>query len=397
MIIISYKELKTEEDSNNLDITYNSNKDNRTINYLNPENEIENKNSTQRIIFNANKNISRLNIIRNNISKIKNNSQTKKIIFIIIGIILALIIIGIIIYIKTRKTTKEKITYLNEDLIIKKNYPVNRLFRYSSIQKNEIKIEGKDISANNNSFETSQLIDFIFIVREKNIEIEQTSKTKKTQKEWYTGYIGFLNITIVNETHNMLSLYDKSLFENINTKNLRYLDNIDKTKDKINVNYVDKENNICFSKIDFYQNGEIKKYFLPKNFSIYNFNYIEQAAKLLIPKISANLFKKKINETLNELIEKNRTDLNDDNINDEDEEEEEYEFDFNDDFDDNITLFDTEENYRLLSSEINSTPTKKVEISKGNKRKLSNTDINYINLNNNNTLNYTELENIRVE
>ena len=220
MIIISYKELKTEEDSNNLDITYNSNKDNRTINYLNPENEIENKNSTQRIIFNANKNISRLNIIRNNISKIKNNSQTKKIIFIIIGIILILLIIGIIIYIKTRKTTKEKITYLNEDLIIKKNYPVNRLFRYSSIQKNEIKIEGKDISANNNSFETSQLIDFIFIVREKNIEIEQTSKTKKTQKEWYTGYIGFLNITIVNETHNMLSLYDKSLFENINTKNL---------------------------------------------------------------------------------------------------------------------------------------------------------------------------------
>ena len=155
MIIISYKELKTEEDSNNLDITYNSNKDNRTINYLNPENEIENKNSTQRIIFNANKNISRLNIIRNNISKIKNNSQTKKIIFIIIGIILILLIIGIIIYIKTRKTTKEKITYLNEDLIIKKNYPVNRLFRYSSIQKNEIKIEGKDISANNNSFETS--------------------------------------------------------------------------------------------------------------------------------------------------------------------------------------------------------------------------------------------------
>ena len=119
----------------------------------------------------------------------------------------------------------------------------------------------------------------------------------------------------------MINIYDKTLNNYINKKNLRRLENLNKINGKIDVDYVNDENNICFSKIDFYQNGKIKKYYLPKDFSIDNFNYIQQISQLLIPKISTHLFNKTINQTLNELLEKDNreyndnADFNDDNYN----------------------------------------------------------------------------------
>lgn len=44
-----------------------------------------------------------------------------------------------------------------------------------------------------------------------------------TEKEWYTGYIGFLNLSFHNKTHDMMYIYDKNLNEYLNRKNLRNL------------------------------------------------------------------------------------------------------------------------------------------------------------------------------
>ena len=378
-IIISYKELKTEETEeepqiNKINIINERRETNEVIKVTEiksdlikvEENEAESRTegSARRIIFNVNQKPNS-QIKRRNISNNRNILRN----MIILGIITVLFIIGIYFkVIKKKKNQEEKneIIYSNEDLIIKKNYPINRLFRYSSNQTSAIILEGEEIPKNNKTFETLFLMDFIFIVREQNIEINETEKSKK---EWYTGYIGFLNVTIINKTHNMLSIYDKSLNNYLDKKNLRRLENLNKINGKVDVDYVNDENNICFSKIDFYQNGKIKKYYLPKDFSIDNFNYIQQISQLLIPKISTHLFNKTINQTLNELLEKDNREYNDN-------------ADFNDD-NYNINYNDIRENnnYRLLSSENISIPIKKV------KRKLSENTKNY----------YEEPENVIIE
>ena len=366
-IKISYKELMIDEESqySNINFITGRNAKNDVIKFTEIKNSLikeeEKNNSTKRIIFSINPNSNGLNR-RRNISNRKNILQNMA----ILSILIVLITIGIIIYFKVKKKKKNEIIYSNEDLIIKKNYPINRLFRYSSNQTSEIILEGEEIPKNNKTFETLFLMDFIFIVREQNIEINETEKSKK---EWYTGYIGFLNVTIINKTHNMLSIYDKSLNNYLDKKNLRRLENLNKINGKIDVDYVNDENNICFSKIDFYQNGKIKKYYLPKDFSIDNFNYIQQISQLLIPKISTHLFNKTINQTLNELLEKDNREYNDN-------------ADFNDD-NYNINYNDIRENnnYRLFSSEDISIPIKKV------KRKLSENTKNY----------YEEPENVIIE
>ena len=145
-------------------------------------------------------------------------------------------------------------------------------------------------------------MDFIFIVRETHLE---KNKTNLIEKEWYTGYIGFLNVTLINSTHKMLNIYDKSLLEILKKNNLRSLENIDDD--------IIDENKLCFSKIKFYKNGDIKKYYIPKEFSKINFKYIEETAKLIIPKISKNLYVSNINEKLDELTS-NLTEENNDEI-----------------------------------------------------------------------------------
>ena len=56
----------------------------------------------------------------------------------------------------------------------------------------------------------------------------------------------------------------------------------------------------CFVKIDFYENGEIKNLFIPKIFIESNMIFIDNIIKLIIPKISPNLYIKNITEKLNE-------------------------------------------------------------------------------------------------
>jgi len=141
-----------------------------------------------------------------------------------------------------------------------------------------MKIEGEKTKKNESEYFLSQISDFFFIVRDKDIEYD---KINLIQKEFYTGYIAFLNITLRNKTKDMITIFDKTLNNYLNTSNIRELKNID-------LKYTGDEGNICFAKLEFYQSGEIKDYYIPNGSSINDFYYIEDIARLIIPKLSLN-------------------------------------------------------------------------------------------------------------
>ena len=162
--------------------------------------------------------------------------------------------------------------------------------RFNSKKKNDIEIKGA-----NPTPIISELSDFIFIVREQKIEKDYKNLI---EKELYTGYIAFLNNSLNNQTHDILNIYDKKLNELLNYNNSINLK-------KPDLKYIGEKGNICFAKIEFYLNGEIKNYYLPNNFTKNIFLYIEETAKLIIPKISSNLYVKSIDEKINEIISLN--------------------------------------------------------------------------------------------
>lgn len=159
--------------------------------------------------------------------------------------------------------------------------------RFNSKKKNDIEIKGV-----NPVPKISELSDFIFIVREQNIEKDYKNLI---EKDLYTGYIAFLNNSLNNQTHGILNIYDKKLNELFNYNSSIILK-------KPDLKYIGEKGNICFAKLEFYLNGEIKNYYLPENFTEINFLYIEETAKLIIPKISSNLYVKSIDEKMNEII-----------------------------------------------------------------------------------------------
>ena len=241
------------------------------------------------------------------------NKKCNKIKFIILTLIALLLISGIISIViilmkrkKKREIKIEKDNYQKEKLIIEKYYPNNLFMRFKSRKESIMKTEGEGIKEDNSTYNFSQISDFLFIVRNNYTEKEIINKI---QKEYYIGYIAFLNVTLKNKTDDMITVYDKELNNFVNINKIRRLE-----EDELK--YVGKEGNLCFAKLEFYQNGEIKNYFLPNGFEINNFPYIEDITKLIIPKISSNLYVKSINETLNELISNyNNFTVNNTNIN----------------------------------------------------------------------------------
>ena len=87
-----------------------------------------------------------------------------------------------------------------------------------------MKIEGEKTKKNESEYFLSQISDFFFIVRDKDIEYD---KINLIQKEFYSGYIAFLNITLRNKTKDMITIFDKTLNNYLNTSNIRELKNID--------------------------------------------------------------------------------------------------------------------------------------------------------------------------
>ena len=157
-----------------------------------------------------------------------------------------------------------------------------------------MKIEGEKINETNSYHNFSQTSDFIFITRDSFLE---KNKETLTEKIWYTGYIAIFNLIIPNTTHDNHLIYD----ENINN----YLNITQKESSSRDIYYVNNRSNYCFAKIEFYHNGEMKNIYLPKGFLLEYYSYIKENIKLLIPKISENLYVDSIEDKLKELIETN--------------------------------------------------------------------------------------------
>ena len=207
-------------------------------------------------------------------------------IFWIILFLAALLTIGGLCYVFIRDSKKkeEEKEYKQDELIVNKNYPVNYLLRFICQKTIEIEIE----EDNNQSTNRSQLSYFIFIVSDKKPENDENNLIKK---ELYTGYIAVLKDSMRNDTKDIISIYDVKLNEYLNG-NINFAE-LEKSRENINS---------CFAKIEFYLNGEIKNYYLPKGFNENLFIYIEELTQLMIPKISSNLYSKNIDEEMNKSI-----------------------------------------------------------------------------------------------
>ena len=224
------------------------------------------------------------------------------IIFIIfIFFIFAGLVFLIIFLIKSKKKTDEqnKSPIFNKDkLIVEKKYPINMLLRYSNKKETEMKLEGEKIQKDKDSSQSLWMTsDFIFIIRDEKVEKDEI---KLTEKNLYTGYIAFLNLTSYNKTNEMTIVYDKTLNKILNNNNNN--NNLSSIKEP-DLKYIGKNGNFSLAKIEFYLNGDIKNYYLSQGMSRTEFSFIEEISKLIIPKISSNLYIKSINEYLNDLAE----------------------------------------------------------------------------------------------
>ena len=134
-------------------------------------------------------------------------------------------------------------------------------------------------------------------------------------------------MTINNGTKDMMIFYDKNLNKYINEY---YPSNSNNELDEnIVLNYTDENNTNCFVKIEFYENGNIKNIFIPEIFSSSNMIYIDNIIKLIIPKLSPNLYIDNISNKVNEIL------INGSKITEEDDYENDYEDGYEDDYEEN--------------------------------------------------------------
>ena len=246
------------------------------------------------------------NIKQTKTKKEKNKKTIKPILIISViaalSIALTIIFLFLFVFKKKKKNEKEdEKNYQEEKLIVKMNYIPNNLlkFRSSKIINLEVNIDDSGENGNNmnknNTMNMTQYTDFIFIIREKKDEKDDNNLIVKNL---YTGYIGIINITLNNGTNDMMVLYDEELSKSIRNEKQNNLRNID---EKPNLNYVDEKNKLCFTKIEFYENGEIKDIFIPENFEVSNMVYINEIIKLIIPKIASKLYSSNIESKIQEI------------------------------------------------------------------------------------------------
>ena len=232
----------------------------------------------------------------------KKVSKKKNKVIIIIIVILALLFIGVGLYflLKFIKEKKNKTlelesdnpntkVYKEENFATKINYKIDYVLRYASEKTMKIEMKSDEVDENKGAKSMNKSSDFIFIIREKHIDKDDVQLTKKL---WFTGYISFLNMIVNNGTNETLIIYDQNLNLHLSNNNLSVLN--EKT-----FNQVDEEGKMCFAKIDFYENGEIKNIYYPDGLSTSNKDNIKEVIELIIPKISANLFINNITEFLN--------------------------------------------------------------------------------------------------
>ena len=188
--------------------------------------------------------------------------------------------------------------YYLEELITQTRpyYPNNSIFLYKSNKIMNMELESilKNNTDEYNATNIKECMDFGLIIREGGQEIFEE---ESLIRNWFTGYITLLNLNVNNGTHDMGLSYNKELKKIINGVNDINKRNLNDANDSSLLN---DENELCFVKINFYENGIIKDIFYPKDFNI-NMVYINVITKLIIPKLSKNLYSESINEKIESL------------------------------------------------------------------------------------------------
>ena len=225
----------------------------------------------------------------------------------LIIIILALVGVGVLggigailyffVFKKKKEPIKEKEEYQQEEFVTKISYNPDILYRYQSIKRTNMIVSGLNETSEDSNQSIDQYIDFVFILRNKHFELENNI----TQKNWFSGYIGILNI-INNGTEDMMIFYDKNLSKYINKESYnKYKRNLKSDNTSLNNDYTEENDTSCFIKIEFYENGEIKNIYIPNVFIMSNIIFIDNIIKLIIPKIAPKLYTNNITDELTKL------------------------------------------------------------------------------------------------
>ena len=240
------------------------------------------------------------------------NLRQKK--YILLFVLFAIIALGLsfflIYYFFFRSKKEENIhqnkIYQKEELITKKRpyYPTKMLFLYRSDKIMNLDLKTK-IKIDNNKTKIPKIkefMDFGLLIREEHQDFDED---KNMTKVWYTGYISLLNLTINNETHDFSLNYNEEIHQYINKISYKHKNNL-RILNKVNKHIILTDiKEKCFAKINFYENGEIKDIFIPKEFDIENILYINRIANYIIPKLSKNLYSQNISEKIEDIIKSN--------------------------------------------------------------------------------------------
>ena len=184
-----------------------------------------------------------------------------------------------------------------EPLIVKIPYKPGISLIYENIKllNLNIGIDDENENAKNIAQDMMSNADFLLYIRDKNYE----KTDNDTKIAIYTGYLAIIKLININTTSNeeKYYIYDKKLiqvYENIKNKS--------NSNSFITLN--ETFNDSCgFIKLDFYENGDIKKIFYPKsnNFIFKSIEYLNETAALIIPKISSILYSEDIQSQFNDL------------------------------------------------------------------------------------------------
>ena len=234
-----------------------------------------------------------------------------------------------------------KRVYYKEELITQKR-PFNKtnlLFLYKIDKRMKLVLDSdSDRLADEIDFSTiKEYMDFGLIIKEQHQELDDENSLIKN---YYTGYISLLNVTINNGTDDIDVINNEELYKSINeiqseqdnNNDIELNDNSDeltdnsdflvdnsiynsekenhfraldeeKEKDKEETESINGPENkdILFIKINFYENGDIRDIFIPNGFNDSNIDFFTDIIKLILPKLSKQLYSENITDQIEQI------------------------------------------------------------------------------------------------
>lgn len=195
-----------------------------------------------------------------------------------------------------------------EPLVTKINYKPGKAFIYKNnkVLNFSIGMENKDSQTGTNEAKNIKLGgQFIFYIRDRYYEKGENN----TKVAWYSGYLALIDYDYSNSSQkdSINAIYDKTIIDILNEAN----------ETSGNISYFSTGNKtdspyISFVKVDFYENGEIKKKYYPisENYQLSSMNIINDILNTIIPKINPDLYSDDILDQYKDLLKENEGENN---------------------------------------------------------------------------------------